>query len=104
MATKFNLKIETPVGTFTRKATRQYTHAVVHQSPRAMTEFLAMTSPDATEDQKRWAKSGVTGRWVKDRGYAVTWHSTEAAARKAAAAPYGWDGSVAKIGIFAVEA
>lgn len=93
---KFNLKITTPHGEFTRKATRAYTHAVVRLSPRAQEAF------DNRGSATRWTKSGVTGRWIKDRGYAVTWHSSEANAHKAAAAPYMWDGSVEVVGVFPV--
>ena len=52
----------------------------------------------------RWAKNGVDARWVKDRGFAVTWHGSEGAARKAAAAPYGWDRSTGVVGVFPVQA
>jgi hypothetical protein len=97
MATKFNLKVSTPVGEFTRKATKPYSHVVVRVSPRAK-EFVE------TYAARGRKPSGVDARWVKDRGYATTWHNTEAAARKAAAAPYVWDGSVEVVGVFAVEA
>src|SRR5262245_8153890 len=93
---KFNCKITTQVGEFTRKATKPYSHAVVRTSPRAMGAF---------ERAQAGHKSGsnVNQRWAKDRGFAVTWHGSEAAARKAAAAPYIWDLSTQVVGIFAVE-
>jgi hypothetical protein len=47
--------------------------------------------------------TGVNGRWHKDRGYATTWHGSEAAAIKAAASPYEWDGSTEVVGIFPVQ-
>ena len=96
MAIKFKLKIATPHGEFTRTATRPYMFAVVRNSPRAQ----------ATYNERGTARrpSGVHARWIKDRGFAVTWHSTEQAARKAATSPYMWDGSLDVVGVFPVEA
>ena len=98
MATKFKLKITTPHGEFTRVATRPYMFAVVRTSPRAM---------EAYEGRGTRIRSacGVTQRWIKDRGFAVTWHSTEQAARGAAARPYMWDAKLCGAGtIYPVEA
>jgi hypothetical protein len=81
----FNLKISTPHGDFTRKATKPYTHAVVRTSERAMESHIAISAGRAN------FTTGVQGRWHKDRGFAVTWHGSEQAARVAASKPYGWD-------------
>lgn len=96
MATK-TLKITSPVGTFTRKTATNYTHAVVWNSPRAA-DTLARS--EAGED----LSYGVNARWIKDRGYATTWHSSERTARAAAASPYKWDCKATPVGVFQVEA
>ena len=90
-----NLKVNTPYGEFTRSTKTAYTHAVVRTCARAMDTL-------ARKDE-RGMNSRVIGRWIKDRGYAVTWHGSEVAARSAAAKPYGWADSIV-VGIFPVEA
>jgi hypothetical protein len=92
----FNLKISTPHGEFTRKATRAYTHAVVRSCPRALEAFQNHTAKGCK------TYGGVQGRWAKDRGFAVTWHGSEQAARNAAAGNYDWDHSAVVLGIFPV--
>ena len=101
---KLNLKITTAHGTFTRSTATAYTHAVVRSSRRANDCYLPIANGTATPDQLSWAKSGVTARWIKDRGYAVTWHGSEQAARNAAAKPYFWDATTVVLGTFPVEA
>lgn len=91
MATKFNLKIVTPHGEFTRKSTTAYTHAVVRTSQRAADCLAAYERNKHDAAKVRYYKDGVQARWVKDRGFAVTWHGSEAAARNAASKPYLWD-------------
>lgn len=86
------LKVITPAGEFTRTTDTAYTHVVVRISPRAQQALTQTYS------------SGVHGRWIKDRGYATTWHASEASARKAAAKPYQWDLSTDVVGVFPVEA
>jgi hypothetical protein len=50
-------------------------------------------------------RSGVNGRWHKDRGYAVTWHKSQQAAINASRKPYLWDAKAAYvIDIYDVEA
>jgi hypothetical protein len=91
---KKTLKIITPDGVFTRTTNTAYTHAVVRRSERAYEAYI----------NPRY-KSGVQGRWIKDRGFGVTWHGSEQAAQAAARKPYGWDGSIDVVGIYpAVEA
>lgn len=94
------LIIKTPHGEFTRTTGTAYTHAVVRSCPRAMEAFEA--SQNDPENTRRW-KGGVTGRWAKDRGFAVTWHKSEASARSAASKPYGWSRTSTVLGVFAVE-
>lgn len=93
---KTTLKVTTPVGEFTRATATAYTHAVVRKSPRAMGVFeRAQAGGDVY-------KGGVQGRWIKDRGFAVTWHGSERAAKNAAAADYTWDGQTEVVGVFAI--
>jgi hypothetical protein len=89
---KTELKVTTPVGEFTRATSTKYTHVVVWNSPRAMEVFKSGASNP----------SGVHARWVKDRGYGVTWHGSAESAAKAAAGKYGWDGSRDLVGMFPV--
>jgi hypothetical protein len=88
------LTATTPVGSFNRATASAYSHVNVWASPRA-----AEAVADAYAH-----KNGVGGRWIKDRGYGVTWHFTEASARKAAAGKYGWDQSAKLVGTFPVDA
>lgn len=88
---KTTLKVETSVGQFTRTTATAYTHAVVR------------TCAAATRALEGNYKGGVYGRWAKDRGYAVTWHGSAAAAAKAAATPYVWDLKAVVVGVFAVQ-
>ena len=90
------IKVITPVGDFTRSTKSNYTHAVVRRSERARAayeEFLL-------SGQKQ---SGVDGRWVKDRGFAVTYHTSKRAARNAAKKQYGYDSKAEVVGIYEVE-
>lgn len=103
MATKFKLKITTPHGEFTRTATRPYMFAVVRTSDRAERE-LATYQAETDPQRLRWMRGGVGGRWIKDRGFAVTWHSDERTARNAAAKPYMWDSKCGPAEIYPVEA
>jgi hypothetical protein len=93
---KMVLKVQTPVGEFNRSTKTAYTHAVVRESERAMGEFK--------DAQNGGHVFGVGQRWAKDRGYAVTWHGSEKAAKKAAEVPYMWDRSAKVVGVFPVEA
>ncbi len=98
MTAKQTLMITTPVGAFTRMTNSPYTHAVVRTSPRAA-EVFAEFEAGRVKD-----RSGVDGRWVKDRGYAVTWHMSEAAAKRAAEKGYTWDLHTTVVGVYAVDA
>lgn len=84
--------VNTPVGTFTRTTATPYTHAVVRAITATygkcdengkLTGDVATTPAEfAAECAGHW---GVYGRYAKDHGYVVSYHATEAAARKAAA-------------------
>jgi len=88
------LIVSTPVGPFNRKTDSRYTFVNVWASPRAA---AVAASPNPY-------RGGVDGRWVKDRGFAVTWHGSEANARKAAAGGYQWDNAATLVGTFPVDA
>lgn len=87
--TKLSLQAVTPVGTFTRATDTPYTRIVVWRSERAA---------KALADNRT---GGVAGRWAKDLGYGVTWHSSERTAQNASAS-YKWDGAATLVGVFAV--
>jgi len=79
---KTTLKISTPHGEFTRTTGTAYTHAVVAiAASRCGTTFATPADVVAYCDN---SKSGVMARVLKDRGYIVSWHSSAAAAQKAA--------------------
>jgi hypothetical protein len=90
------LTINTPVGTFTRKTNTNYTHIVVRNSPRAMQVL--------EESKTQKMRCSVDKRWVKDHGYAVTYHTSYRAAVNAAKSPYTWDGKTTVAGIYEVAA
>jgi methylmalonyl-CoA mutase cobalamin-binding subunit len=90
------IKVITPVGEFTRKTSTDYTHAVVRKSERARGVYEKFL----TTGEK--SGSGVDARWIKDRGFAVTYHTSERAARNAANQKYGWDSKAEVIGIYEV--
>ena len=89
---KTTLTIQTTAGTFTRTTASKYTHIVVYASPRAKKVF------DANEK----TQSGVDARWIKDRGFGVTWHGSLASAEKAAKAGYKWDSEATLVGVFSI--
>lgn len=86
------LTVTTPAGVFDRKTETRYTHVNVWSSPRAQ---RIAASPDR--------QSAVYARWVKDRGYGVTWHSSARAAEAASRKGYVWDGEATLIGTFPVD-
>jgi aspartokinase len=92
------IKVVTPVGEFTRSTKSDYTHVVVRKSDKAKSVYDRFVSSGE--------KSGcnVDARWIKDRGYAVTYHNSERAAVNAAKQKYGWDSKSEVIGIYEVAA
>lgn len=85
------LSATTPEGEFTRKTAIAYTHIVVRSCQRAFATLIG-TKPTY----------GVHARWYKDRGFVVTWHSSEKAAIKASAQPYAWAESIV-LGVYPVN-
>lgn len=92
MTTK--LKAVTPHGIFTRKTATPYRYVVVRDCKRSHDTYLRFLD----DGDKR---EGVAGRWIKDFGYAVTWHQNIATATNAAKGEYDWADSTV-LGIFPV--
>lgn len=92
------LIIKTPHGDFTRTSNSPYQWAIVRRSPRAAAIFA---KAEAGDTSVLW---GSYARWVKDRGYIVTWHGSQDAAAKAASTPCRADLRAEVVGIFSVEA
>jgi len=87
--TKKTLTANTPFGTFTRKTDSDYRFVTVWHSPRSQRAYQARTGNEC----------GVTQRWIKDRGFAVTWHS-----KRPTPKGYVWDQAAVLGGIFEVVA
>jgi hypothetical protein len=82
---KFTLKINTPYGEFTRTTGTAYTHVVVsHPVSRCGKPIVSAAELHANLVADGNRTSGVMARVMKDRGYLVSWHASEANARKAA--------------------
>lgn len=101
----------TPHGTFTRQTATQYTHVVVRECEEARGAAERLANRIQQAQAEGWspiaiAKNlacGVDARWAKDNGYAVTWHGSEGAARKAADGKYLYDWSARVLGIYEVR-
>ena len=76
---KNKLTAKTPHGVFTRNTNNAYTHVVVR---------VCSMSKEAFEKKE---KGGVYGRWAKDQGFMVSWHSSHEAAKKASLQPVAYD-------------
>lgn len=79
---KQTLKISTPHGEFTRTTDTAYTHVVV-AVPASRCGTVYASAADLAA-RLVGSDSGVMARVLKDRGYIVSWHSSEVAAQKAA--------------------
>lgn len=86
--TKKTLTASTPYGTFTRKTDSEYKFVVVWNAERCLKAY---------NERGTRTPTGVAARWVKDRGYGVTWH-----AKRPTPKNYVWDRSAALLGIFEV--
>lgn len=82
---KSTLTVSTPFGTFSRQTNTPYTHAVVSE-PVARFDFPEGKTPDELRAHivATAGKGGVFGRFAKDQGYVISYHCSEASARKAA--------------------
>jgi hypothetical protein len=92
------IKVTTPVGEFTRSTKSDYTHVVVRKSDRAQSVYDKFV----TTGEK--SGSGVDARWVKDRGFVVTYHTSLRSAANAAKQKYFYDSKSQVIGIYEVAA
>jgi hypothetical protein len=86
------LTVNTPHGSFNRATNTPYTHIVVYSSPRA----------DRAFQNAKGGECGVDARWIKDRGFGVTWHSSLKSAMAAERSGYKWDANSKSLGIFPV--
>jgi hypothetical protein len=92
------IKVTTPVGEFTRSTKSNYTHAVVRKCDRAQAVYEKFLTSGGK------SVLGTDARWIKDRGFAVTYHTSERSAANAAKQKYFWDYSAQVIGIYEVAA
>jgi len=87
----------TPVGIFKRTTDTAYQYVVVRTSPRAK-ETL-----DLFLQCGNWPSLATDKRWIRDNGFAVTWHSSKQAADKSASGSYSWDNEATLVGVYQVE-
>lgn len=87
----------TPVGLFARTTKSDYTHVVVRESERAKAVYDNFLSTGKKS-------FGVNNRWIKDRGFVVTYHNSLRSAENAAKQKYFYDYSSKVIGIYEVAA
>ena len=50
-----------------------------------------------------WSSFATDKRWVKDHGFAVTWHGSKQSADKSALGSYSWDKSATLVGVYEVQ-
>jgi hypothetical protein len=87
----------TPVGTFKRVTENSYEYIVVRTSPRAKESF------DLFQQHGKWSSLVTEQRWIRDNGYAVTWHKSLESAKKSALGSYSWDKSATLVGVYEVQ-
>jgi len=92
------IKVTTPVGEFTRSTKSDYTHVVVRKSDRAKSVY------DKFSSSGEKSCLGVDARWIKDRGFVVTYHTSLRSAANAAKQKYFYDSKSEVIGIYEVAA
>ena len=87
----------TPVAIFKRITNTAYKYVVVRNSPRAKEAF------DLFSKCGNWPTLATDKRWIRDNGYAVTWHSSKQAAEKSALGSYSWDNQATLVGVYEVQ-
>jgi hypothetical protein len=87
----------TPVGIFKRTTDTAYQYVVVRSSPRAKEAF------DKFQTMGNYPSLATEKRWVRDNGFAVTWHGSKQSADKSALGSYSWDKSANLVGVYQVE-
>ena len=85
---KSTLTATTPFGDFSRKTDSPYTHVVVRSPDCNWREVHSPEELVAKFGSGHGKGGGVFGRYVKDRGYIVSWHSSASAAISAKPAGY----------------
>jgi hypothetical protein len=91
------LLANTPVGIFERTTNTTYQYVVVRTSPRAKEAYCLYHN-------NNYRSSFATDkRWVKDHGFAVTWHGSKQSADKSALGSYSWDKSATLVGVYEVQ-
>ena len=87
----------TPVGQFSRTTNTSYQYVVVRNSKRAKEslEFFQQTN--------KLSSLATEQRWIKDNGFAVTWHGSKQSADKSALGSYSWDKSATLVGVYEVQ-
>jgi hypothetical protein len=87
----------TPVGQFSRTTNTAYQYVVVRTSPRAKEAYCLY------HNNNYCSSLATEKRWVKDNGFAVTWHSSLQAAQKSALGSYSWDKLASFVGMYEVQ-
>jgi len=87
----------TSVGQFTRNTNLNYKYIVVRNSPRAKEAYCLY------HNNNYRSSLATDKRWVKDNGFAVTWHESLESATNSASKPYSWDKKTSLVGIFHVS-
>jgi hypothetical protein len=90
--------VSTPVGEFSRKTNTPYTHAVVRKSVKAQSVYERFLSTGVR------SVLNVNNRWIKDRGFVVTYHNSLFAAINASEKEYRWDRLTEVVGVYEVMA
>jgi hypothetical protein len=87
----------TSVGQFSRNTNSNYKFIVVRESNRAKEAYCLY------HNNNYRSSLATEKRWVKDSGFAVTWHGSLESATNSALKPYAWDKETSFVGIFQVE-
>lgn len=87
----------TPVGTFKRVTDNSYQYIVVRISNRAKEAY------NLFKEKNYWPSLVTEQRWIRDNGYAVTWHKSLESAKKSALGSYSWDKSATLVGVYEVQ-
>ena len=88
--------VNTPVGEFSRKTNSSYTHVVVRKSKNAQMVYERFLSTGER------SVLNTNNRWIKDRGFAVSYHYSLVAALNASEKEYRWDRSAEVIGVYEI--
>ena len=87
----------TPLGTFKRVTDNSYQYIVVRKSDRALEAY------NLFQERNHWPRFVTEQRWIRDNGYAITWHKSLQSAKKSALSSYSWDKSATLVGVYEVQ-